>query len=84
MGYNPELIKYGDGYLGLKEKSPFDKILITAGSKEILKFLLLLLKIGGEMTVPDGKAIQKMTHILRKSENKFEKKLSLILILFHC
>ena len=41
LGYNPEKIKYGDGYLGIKETSPFDKILITAGAIEIPKSLLL-------------------------------------------
>ena len=74
LGYNPELIKYGDGYLGIKEKSPFDKILVTAGAIEIPKSLLLQLKVGGEMIIPVGKVIQKMTHITRKSENKFDKK----------
>ena len=74
LGYSPEQIKYGDGYLGMKEKSPFDKILITAGAIEIPKSLLLQLKIGGEMIIPVGKVIQKMTYIVRKSENKFEKK----------
>ena len=84
LGYSPEQIKYGDGYLGIKETSPFDKILITAGAIEIPKSLLLQLKIGGEMIIPVGKVIQKMTYIVRKSENKFKKKHSVILILFQC
>ena len=71
LGYSPEQIKYSDGYLGMKETSPFDKILITAGAIEIPKSLLLQLKIGGEMIIPVGKVIQKMTYIVRKSENKF-------------
>ena len=74
LGYSPEQIKYGDGYLGIKEKSPFDKILVTAGAIEIPKSLLLQLKVGGEMIIPFAKVIQKMTHITRKSENKFDKK----------
>lgn len=74
LGYSLEQIKYSDGYLGMKETSPFDKILITAGAIEIPKSLLLQLKIGGEMIIPVGKVIQKMTYIVRKSENKFEKK----------
>jgi protein-L-isoaspartate(D-aspartate) O-methyltransferase len=45
LGYSPEQIKYSDGYLGMKETSPFDKILITAGAIEIPKSLLLQLKI---------------------------------------
>lgn len=75
LGYEPELIKYGDGYLGLKEHAPFDKIIITAGARQIPKKLLLQLKIGGSMVIPVGNNTQKMTYILRTSKNKYEKKI---------
>tara|TARA_B100000768_G_scaffold52296_1_gene50842 strand:- start:3317 stop:3958 length:642 start_codon:yes stop_codon:yes gene_type:complete len=75
LGYEPELIKYGDGYLGLKEHAPFDKIIITAGARQIPKKLLLQLKIGGSMVIPVGNNTQKMTYILRISKNKYEKKI---------
>ena len=74
LGYEPELIKYGDGYLGLKEHAPFDKIIITAGARQIPKKLLLQLKIGGSMVIPVGNNTQKMTYIFRTSKNKYEKK----------
>ena len=75
LGYEPELIKYGDGYLGLKEHAPFDKIIITAGARQIPKKLLLQLKIGGSMVIPVGNNTQKMTYIIRISKNKYEKKI---------
>tara|TARA_B110000438_G_scaffold59800_2_gene59982 strand:- start:1915 stop:2556 length:642 start_codon:yes stop_codon:yes gene_type:complete len=75
LGYEPELIKYGDGYLGLKEHAPFDKIIITAGARQIPKKLLLQLKIGGSMVIPVGNNTQKMTYIFRTSKNKYEKKI---------
>jgi protein-L-isoaspartate(D-aspartate) O-methyltransferase len=75
LGYEPELIKYGDGYLGLKEHAPFDKIIITAGARQIPKKLLLQLKIGGSMVIPLGNETQKMTYIIRISKNKYEKKI---------
>jgi len=75
LGYKPELIKYGDGYLGIKEYAPYDKILITAGAIDVPKQLLLQLKIGGEMVIPVGKNIQEMTFIKRESKNKFKKEL---------
>ena len=75
LGYEPELIKYGDGYLGLKEHAPFDKIIITAGARQIPKKLLLQLKIGGSMVIPVGNNTQKMTYIFRISKNKYEKKI---------
>ena len=75
LGYYPELIKYGDGYLGIKDYAPYDKIIITAGATEIPKLLLLQLKIGGEMVIPVGNNIQKMTYVLRVNKNKYEKKI---------
>ena len=75
LGFKPELIKYGDGYLGIKDYAPYDKILITAGAADVPKKLLLQLKIGGEMVIPVGKNIQEMTRIKRVSKNKFEKEM---------
>ena len=75
LGYKTINIKYGDGYKGLQEHQPFDKILVTAGAEILPKQLLLQLKIGGKLVVPIGKDIQKMTVIERKSEKSFDKKI---------
>ncbi len=64
---------YKDGYLGLSDYAPFDKIIITAGSPDIPKLLFKQLKIGGFMLVPLGKENQIMTLIVKISKNKFEK-----------
>ena len=74
LGYKTINIKYGDGYKGLQEHQPFDKILVTAGAEILPKQLLLQLKIGGKLVVPIGKDIQEMTAIERKSEKSFDKK----------
>lgn len=74
LGYKTINIKYGDGYKGLQEHQPFDKILVTAGAEILPKQLLLQLKIGGKLVVPIGKDIQEMTVIERKSEKSFDKK----------
>ena len=65
---------YGDGYLGLPEFAPFDKILITAAIPEIPKTLLSQLKIGGILVAPEGISgdSQIMRRIIRKSEDKYE------------
>jgi len=73
VGYVPKKLVFGDGYLGLPEFAPFDKILVTAGAPFIPKTLLSQLKIGGKMVIPVGKGIQVMTVIERKGQNKFEK-----------
>lgn len=73
QGYYPYLF-YGDGFEGLPEHAPFDKILITAAPNEIPKKLMGQLAIGGWMVVPvGGRQGQKMTIIKRTGEDSFEK-----------
>lgn len=71
LGYYPKLF-FGDGFEGLPEYAPFDKILVTAAPEEIPEKLLLQLRVGGWMVVPlGGRQIQKMTVIKRINEDKF-------------
>lgn len=63
---------FKDGYQGLPEFAPFDKILVTAGAPQVPKKLLRQLAIGGWMVVPVGKKIQKMNRIERIDEDHFE------------
>tara|TARA_B100000282_G_scaffold116269_1_gene82711 strand:- start:210 stop:857 length:648 start_codon:yes stop_codon:yes gene_type:complete len=73
LNINPVKFKYGDGYKGLIDDSPFDGIIVTAGSPYVPKNLLKQLKIGGRMVVPIGKETQVMTKITRISINDFKK-----------
>ena len=73
LNYQSDNIFYGDGYKGLDEKQPFDKILVTAGAEEIPKKLLIQLKVGGIMVIPVGKNVQEMIVVKRISKLKFEK-----------
>ena len=73
LNINPVRFKYGDGYKGLIDDSPFDGIIITAGSPAVPEELLKQLKVGGRMVVPIGKEIQVMTKISRIGVNKFKK-----------
>lgn len=71
LGYHPNLF-FGDGYEGLPEHAPFDKILITAAPEEIPQKLKQQLKIGGWMVLPlGGRMGQKMTIVKRVSNDKF-------------
>lgn len=54
-----------DGYKGLAEFAPFDKILVTAGAPEIPEPLLLQLKVGGQLVIPVGEKAQKMLRLTR-------------------
>lgn len=72
MGYKPYFF-YGDGYLGLPNFAPFEKILITAGAPKIPEDLLKQLKIGGRMVVPVGGGEgQIMVTVDRIAENEFK------------
>ncbi len=72
IGYKCKFI-FGDGYKGLPNFSPFDKIIVTCGAPKIPELLLSQLKVGGKMVVPvgDGKN-QKMHLIKKKSEDDFQ------------
>ncbi|HCC85688.1 MAG TPA: protein-L-isoaspartate O-methyltransferase [Porphyromonadaceae bacterium] len=71
LGYTPQLF-FGDGYEGLPDHAPFDKILVTAAPEEIPEKLKAQLRIGGWMVIPlGGRQGQKMTVVKRMGENRY-------------
>ena len=72
LNYFPKL-KHGDGYLGIKEDSPFDKILVTCGATEIPPELINQLKIGGFIVIPIGHEEQMMTVIVKHTDGVLKK-----------
>ncbi len=63
---------FRDGYKGLPEFAPFDKILVTAGASSIPEELKRQLKIGGILVVPVGNEnVQRMYKITRISEDEY-------------
>lgn len=73
LGYRPKYLGFGDGYKGLPEQAPFEKIIVTAGAPSVPKTLLAQLKIGGRLVIPIGQDEQTMHLYLRKGPKKFEK-----------
>lgn len=64
--------KYGDGTIGWEEYSPFDGIIVTAGSPDIPPSLLKQLSIGGRLVIPVGDMVsQKLKIITKLDQNKF-------------
>ncbi|KAB2869249.1 MAG: protein-L-isoaspartate(D-aspartate) O-methyltransferase [Bacteroidales bacterium] len=53
MGYHPHFF-YGDGYKGVPNYGPYNKILVTAGASEIPEALVEQLAVGGRMVIPVG------------------------------
>lgn len=74
MGYYPKHLSFGDGYKGLPQHAPFDKIIVTCGAPKIPPALLNQLIIGGKMVIPLGEDPQIMTLLIRKSAKEIEKK----------
>jgi len=71
IGYHPACF-FGDGYAGLPNFAPFDKILVTAGAASLPPALKEQLKIGGRMVIPVGKSNrQEMIVVDRISEEEY-------------
>lgn len=75
IGYSGVKLIYGDGYKGLPQFAPFDKIIVTAGAPYIPNDLLIQLKVGGKMLIPIGEGdTQEMVWLKKNSEINFDKK----------
>ena len=61
-----------DGSLGLKEKAPFDRILISAGYKEIPEPLIMQLKENGIIVAPVGSEYNQSLIAVRKVKGKIK------------
>ena len=53
FNFNPRLA-YGDGYKGMPNFAPFDKVLITCGAPNVPEALIEQLRVGGIMVIPVG------------------------------
>lgn len=73
LDYSPKKIVFGDGYKGLPELAPFDRILVTAGAQEVPKALLSQLAVGGRLVIPVGVETQEMLLFVRTSTQNFDK-----------
>ena len=70
LGYNCNFY-YGDGYKGLEQFAPFDKIIVTCGAPAIPEDLIQQLKVGGRMVAPIGEGdVQVMKLIEKISETE--------------
>ncbi|MBA3663651.1 MAG: protein-L-isoaspartate(D-aspartate) O-methyltransferase [Bacteroidetes bacterium] len=75
IGYTSAKLVYGDGYKGLPQFAPFDKIIVTAGAPYIPNDLLEQLKVGGIMLIPIGEGVsQEMIWLKKNSSTGFDKK----------
>lgn len=74
LGYINIRTFFGDGYAGLPNQAPFDKIIVTAGASSVPQGLIQQLAVGGLMIIPVGDdATQEMLRIKRIDENTWTK-----------
>ena len=69
----PKRVIFGDGYKGLPDAAPFDRIIVTAGAPKVPKELLQQLSLGGKLVIPVGQREQQMMRFTRTSEKIFDK-----------
>jgi protein-L-isoaspartate(D-aspartate) O-methyltransferase len=69
LGYFNVEIKIFDGTFGWVEESPFDAIIVTAGSPDVPQTLLDQLAIGGRLVIPVGDAfVQDLIRVIKTEE----------------
>jgi len=68
LGYRNIRVKYGDGYFGWEDQSPFDAIIITASANHIPPPLIKQLKDNGRLIIPLGSTVyfQTLTLAVKK------------------
>lgn len=73
LGIVPKFQHFGDGFAGLPNFAPFDKIIVTCGAEQLPIELLKQLKVGGKMVIPLGpQQEQTLCRFTKISPNELE------------
>jgi len=70
LRYHNIVTKYSDGTQGWADESPFDAIIVTAGSPDIPSPLVKQLAVGGRMILPVGNEYSQELIKITKDENE--------------
>ncbi|HMT68318.1 MAG TPA: protein-L-isoaspartate O-methyltransferase, partial [Bacteroidales bacterium] len=78
LGYDNIVVRYGDGYKGWPEHSPFDIILVTAAADHIPEPLKEQLAEGGRLVMPVGNpaTFQELIVLTRRKGRITEQRLA--------
>jgi protein-L-isoaspartate(D-aspartate) O-methyltransferase len=75
LGYANVVVKQGDGYLGWPEKSPFDRVILTAAPPSIPQTLIDQLKPGGLLVGPEGgSGYQELVVVSKDKQGRVRRK----------
>jgi protein-L-isoaspartate(D-aspartate) O-methyltransferase len=70
LGYEKVNVRRGDGYYGLPEFAPFDRIIVTCAALHVPPPLFEQLKPGGKMIIPVGGAYETQRLLLVTKDEK--------------
>ncbi len=70
LGYSKVKIFVSDGTTGWEEYSPYDRILVTAGAKQVPQPLIHQLKDEGIMVIPVGNIYSQELKVIRKKKRR--------------
>ena len=62
---------FGDGFNGIPQYAPYDKIIVTCGAPNVPMSLINQLKTNGLMVIPVGTETQRMIRITKTGENDY-------------
>ncbi len=68
LGYDNIHVRTSDGTLGWPEESPFDRIIVTAGTPQVPQPLIAQLSEDGIMAAPVGERFSQQLIIIKKSK----------------
>ncbi len=71
LGYTNVIVICGDGYQGLPQYAPYDRIIVTAAPPQIPPPLLQQLKAGGILVIPVGTTIQTLVRVRRINDSTY-------------
>lgn len=76
LEYDNVSVRCGDGYHGVPEAAPFDRVIVTAAPDHIPDPLIEQLKVGGIMVLPVGDFYQELI-VVEKTEKGLERRRSI-------
>jgi protein-L-isoaspartate(D-aspartate) O-methyltransferase len=67
LGYANVTVLFGDGFAGVPDRAPFDRIIVTAAAEEVPEQLVEQLADGGKLILPLGPR-ERAQHIVKLSK----------------
>jgi len=76
LGYEGVKVKLADGNYGWPTEAPFDRIMVTAGARQVPPALIQQLKSGGRMVIPVGSGYwgEELTLVTKDAKGRVSQK----------